>query len=401
MDSLTALEVHLEDNPTSIPRFYQILGDLQRVQGTFVEASASYQKAIDADGVTPLGALYGKIECLKSLKDLEQFKSVFNLMLEYTRIDTNILSRSCLAAAEIGDRESWQRAVERLLYGEPDPKAPHRIGPIAEGQPKDPEAILLREHNPRTWMRIAKSYILMDDRESAGRYSHTARAQVGEDKDLLVEISALDYDLNEYWELRYNSSQGERTPVPVRDQSDQGYVDRTKRDLAFLEENFNKLFAGMNFGKAADCGCGSGRLTPFLAKWCSNLECYDISPTAVKFAEKNNADMKQVTFHTLNMSENNLPAQSYNLVFDFTSVQHVSDRGLWTNVLVNYFHACKPGGYIYLVQVEGDGKRKDALHVSNATPSDYIKTFTDLGAELIFQETPPQWDEICLVFKKL
>jgi hypothetical protein len=99
-----------------------------------------------------------------------------------------------------------------------------------------------------------------------------------------------------------------------------------------------------------------------------------------------------------------LPASVYDFIFDYTAVQHVSAPDQWRSVLANYVQACKPGGIIFLLEVLSDGKELGVLHVSNATPKDYIDAMDTAGATLIHKEKAPwtdvSWSEICLVFQR-
>lgn len=369
---------HLGTVAAEVSRGQQLLGDLLRRRRAFAQALDAYEASLKASEAKNMASLYGKLECLKELGRPDPFREGVAQFQKNARFNENLLSRLALAAAEMGERTHAQTLTEEVTAKDSD--------------------------DPRTWFRLAKAQLLLGEKESALKYAKKARDLAAGDKDLLLEISTISYDISEYWELRYNSSQGERTPVPVDAQRDHAYALRTRRDTDFLQATFSSLFGRTQFERVADCGCGSGRLTPFLSKWSETLDCFDISPTAIAYARKNNDSLPSIAFHSQDMSQTMLPASVYDLIFDYTAVQHVSDPDQWRSVLANYVQACKPGGIIFLLEVLSDGKELGVLHVSNATPEDYIKTVEAAGAKLIHREIAPwedvSWQEICLAFRK-
>ncbi len=361
-----------------VSRGHQLIGDLWRRRREFSQALKAYDVSLEASKNKNMASLYGKLECLKELGQHSLFQTALTKFRENARFNENLFSRLALAAAELGDKVNAQALIAEITQDGGD--------------------------EPRTWFRLAKARLLLGEKKDALNYAKRARDLAGGDKDLLLEIATIDYDVSEYWELRYNSSQGERTPVPVDAQSDQSYEKRTWRDVEFLKRTFSSLFGQAPFAKVADCGCGSGRLTPFLSEWAQDLDCFDISPTAISYAEWNNDGLPHVTFRSMDLSQTMLPAAAYDLVFDYTAVQHVSDPAQWRSTLRNYIQACKPGGMIFLLEVLSDGKDLSVLHVSNATPEDYVEIMETSGATLIHKEKAPwtdvSWSEICFVFQR-
>lgn len=356
-------------------RAHQLLGDLFRRQKLFADAIEAYETSIEVDKLN-IASAYGRMESLKGLGRVDEFKAAASDLRDNKKLNENLLSRIVLASAEVGDTVTTKFLIQRLLAEYPN------------------------SNDARTWFRLGKAWLLLGNREECLKYAKISKDNAIGNSDLLLEIATLDYKVDEYWELRYISSQGERTPVPVSSQSDSGYAERNLRDTKFLEETFFAFFGDAKFKKGADCGCGSGRLTKFLAKWCEDLDCFDISSTAVKFAQDNNKELSNVAFNTQNMCEVPLPAEKYDLIFDFTAVQHVADTTQWKSVLSNYMNAAKLGGILFFVEVKSDGGRREVLHVSNATPEDYIDHVTNSGAKLLHQQVTP-WGEICLIFEKI
>lgn len=378
LEAVTQAAANLGTVAADVSRGQQLVGDLLRRRRKFPQALDAYEISLGASESKNMAALYGKLECLKELGRSDHFRKSLTQFQKTARFNENLLSRLALAAAEMGERT-------------------HALALIEEVATKGSD-------EPRTWFRLAKAQLLLGEKDRALKDAKKARDLAAGDKDLLLEISTISYDISEYWELRYNSSQGERTPVPVDAQRDEAYAQRTRRDTDFLQTTFSSLFGQTKFEQVADCGCGSGRLIPFLSKWSENLDCFDISPTAIAYASKNNSNLPNLTFHSQDLSQTMLPASVYDFIFDYTAVQHVSGPDQWRSVLANYVQACKPGGIIFLLEVLSDGKELGVLHVSNAIPEDYIKTVEAAGAELIHKETAPwkdvPWKEICLVFRK-
>ncbi len=357
----------------SASRCHQLLGDLYREKKLFEDAAQAYQNC----AATNASAIYGEIECWKNLKDRAAFGDAVARYLALEGGNLVLLSRIFLAAAEIEETDLATTVFETICAV--------------------PEAA-----DARTAFRIAKALLLIGEKDRAQPYAAQAKAGAGEDEVLLLEIATLNYDLNEYWEQRYNTSQGERTPVPVADQSDAAYRIRRDRDIQFLDRVFDQLFAETQFDTMADCGCGSGRLTPCIAARATHLDSFDISPTAIGYAQANNPDLAHVKFQVANLAETPLDAQAYDLVFDFTAVQHVADPVLWKTVLENYVRAVKPGGYLFLVQYGGNDTDRQVFHVNNASIDTYISTLEAMGCVLIHREISPTPDnptEECIVFR--
>lgn len=378
----------IEDlNTVHARRVGQLLGNLLLNSGHTEEALVKYKISENALPTGNPAAMFGAAVCYRKLGDSENFARVVSKFIDVADYNEDSLSRLLLHAAEIVDQKSFERVAAALdLEGSGCQK-------------------------PRIWHRAAKARVVMGDREGAAPLARRARELAADDPDLLLLIAELDYDINEYWEKRYNSSQGERTPLMVSQQSDDVYNEVTVRDEKFLRATLRPvrfdlrrlaatLGLGKPFKKVVDCGCGSGRLVGYLATKSETLSCFDISQTAVNFARENNAGVSNVSFEVANLANRALPVASFDLVFDFTAVQHVADRDQWRSVLKNYVNACAEGGTIYLFEAIGDDQRRDVLHQTNASPETYIKTMEEFGARFV-RRIDASWPDHCaLVFTK-
>ena len=354
-------------------RINQLLGDLYRRNKNFRGAKAAYLKSHNPPENTNVAALYGLAECCVASRNVEEFKVVLAEYFSYSKMDFNLISRLMIAAARLNLPEEVDQLATIVKGSEPD--------------------------DARYWYYRARAERFLGRQDRVNTYCEKATQLALDNKDLLVEIALLNYNVNEYWELRYNSSQGERAVVPVSSQGDQAYIERRERDIEYLRNRFAKLFGDIRFEKAAECGCGTGRLTAFLREWCDNLDCFDISPTAIEFAKENTQNHTNVLFSIVNLVDQSLPSEKYDLVFDFTVVQHVADKEEWSKTLANYAQACKAGGFLFLVEVKGNDTASEVLHVQNASPESYQREVIQHGFKIIFEETTP-WNEACLVFQR-
>lgn len=355
-------------------RAHQLLGDLYRQSKQFQLAARAYERSAPDN----MSAIYGQIECWKNLNEKEPFMRAIEKFLSLDRYNEALFARIALASTEMGNLNIARDLLARIDQGEP------------------------LTDNAYNAFRCAKALVLLGERERARAYIDQAKKNAGDNENLRLEIATLDYDIDEYWEMRYNTSQGERTPVRVEDQSDGAYRQRTELDCRFLEMVFDKLFGKAIFALVADCGCGSGRLTPFLATKSEALHSYDASPTAIEFARKNNPTLPGNTFNAANLSKVALLPNSYDLVFDFTAIQHVSDPVLWGKVFENYVQSLKSQAHLFLVESCGDDIDRSEGHMNSASPETYIRMAKSLGCTLIYSEARTGSDDgtVCMVFLK-
>lgn len=348
-------------------RILVLQGDYHRRSSNPEEALVAYQ-AVRGQSVP---ALYGLAETYKSLGMTEDFVNCVRAFIVLPALNLKLLSRLALGAAELGLQELTQDCLSLL-------EAPEFID------------------DGRHAYRIAKSLVLLGSRDGAGPYRERALS-LARDDDLILELEALDYNLDSYWDRRYRSYQGSRTPVPVADQSDQGYNARTNRDIEFLSRLFEALPA-RSFERGADFGCGSGRLTRYLSELVEFLDSFDVSETAIGFASSSAKETKSF-FFVQNLAKTPPPANHYDLAIDFAAVQHFSKASDWSAALRGYAQALRAKGWLILIENSGNDKPTSDFHMSPASPESYIGELTQQGLSLLHRDQTA-WGDTCLVFEK-
>lgn len=362
----------LKDPATS--RVFTLLGEMHRRGGRAVEAVSAYSTAHDPPTRANIGALYGLAECYATLKDTERFEARVAELIASGKINANLASRLMVSAATLGRRDIVNRLAELR-------------------QPTD-------EVDARYWLRRATASFRLGQQDEVATFAAKARAAATDDPQVQLELAELEYDPSKYWDMRYNAGGGERAPVPPAWRGDAAYAERTAREHAYLRDTFNRAFgSATRFRRAADCGCGSGRMTAILKERVRELDCYDISDTALNFARENTRGLPGVFFRNANLADVALPAEAYDLVFDFVVVQHQSDEQKWKSTLANYAQAARTDGYVFLIEQRGDDGPNKAPHVRNASPAAYRRELEANGCEIVFEELTP-WSEICFIARK-
>lgn len=349
-------------------RCYQLIGDLHRRRRDFRGALKAYRDATSLRASN--GAAYGMLECYSALGERDAFAALFEIFLERAGYDENIWSRLMLACARLDLRNQFDRLADTAR----------------ENSPASEDARF----------RFAKALALFGDREPALALAERAARYCRDDSELEIEIATIAYDMKAYWELRYGASRN--APVPPSSRDEEAYGGRTARDVAYLESLFGCLF-GAPLDAVAECGCGSGRLTPFIHGWSRRLDCYDISGNAIGYARTANPDLQGARYFERDLCADSLPAARYDLVFDFTVVQHVSDDAKWEALLANYMQACRPGGRVVLVEQVAGPRATDALHLSKMPLERYLEAFESGGFACRLNERTP-WNEVALCFER-
>lgn len=371
--ALRALAQKLRDDRQTEPeacRCYQLIGDLHRRRRNFRGALKAYR---EAEGLDPgNGVTYGMLECHSALGNRNEFAALFEIFIEQASYDENIWSRLMLACARLGLGLQFDRLADTARENSPD------------------------SEDARFWFRFAKALALFGEREPALALAERAARYCRNDSELEIEIATIEYDMKVYWELRYGASRN--APVPPSSREEEAYSGRTARDVAYLELLFGRLF-GAPLDDVAECGCGSGRLTPFIHRWSGRLDCYDISGNAICHARITNPGLQGARYFERDLCADTMPAAHYDLVFDFTVVQHVSDDAKWEALLANYMQACRPGGRVVLVEQVAGPRATDALHLSKMPLERYLKAFESGGFECRLNERTP-WHEVALCFEK-
>lgn len=374
LDSLVVLGDEARRDNFSAPdsiKVFNMLGELHRKAGRIGDAIAAYSVTHQPPQRTDAAGLYGLAECYAAQRDGAKFESAVRDLVASRKLDANLTSRLLIASASIKSEACYEQ-----LAALPFPDL---------------------DSNAWYWVRRASAAFHLGHEEQKVEFAAKARAAAAGDKDVLLAISEIDYDPNKYWDQRYNSRQGKHAPVPPAWRDDDAYAERTARETAHLREVFARLFgSATQFSRAVDCGCGSGRMTPFLKERAVSIDCYDISETALAFAREATAQYSGLTFNLGNLADRQLPKAHYDLVFDFTVVQHQADEQVWKRVLANYAQAARPQGFVFLVEQRGNDGPNRFPHVRNASAASYRRELEAGGCEIVLDELTP-WGEICLL----
>ena len=106
-----------------------------------------------------------------------------------------------------------------------------------------------------------------------------------------------------------------------------------------------------------DFGCGTGRLTEFMAKDFKRVAGLDISSTMITQAKTRLADLKNIEFLETDGRTIPLPNQSVDLVFSYLVFQHIKTRLMVKNTFKEIHRILNPKG-IFKVLLRSD-KQKD------------------------------------------
>lgn len=106
-----------------------------------------------------------------------------------------------------------------------------------------------------------------------------------------------------------------------------------------------------------DFGCGTGRLTEFMAKDFKKVVGVDISATMIAQAKARLKDLKNVELLEIDGAFIPLPDSSIDNVFSYLVFQHIKEREMVENAFKDIYRILSPGG-IFKVLLRSD-KQKD------------------------------------------
>lgn len=138
--------------------------------------------------------------------------------------------------------------------------------------------------------------------------------------------------MHQKWDNMYQSGKGNHYPEPIV--------------VRFIKLNFNA--SGASNVKALDIGCGYGAHTILMADNNINVHAIDVSQTAIKKLklEIDSLGLKNVeTTHTA-IEDFPLPSDSFDLVLDIASLQHVDETKL-IDTLQKIKQSLKIKGWFY------------------------------------------------------
>jgi len=106
-----------------------------------------------------------------------------------------------------------------------------------------------------------------------------------------------------------------------------------------------------------DFGCGTGRLTEFMAKDFKKVIGVDISGTMIAQGKIRLGSLKNVELIEIDGSSLPLPDKSIDLVFSYLVFQHIKTREMVERAFADIYRVLAPGG-IFKVLLRSD-KQKD------------------------------------------
>jgi len=106
-----------------------------------------------------------------------------------------------------------------------------------------------------------------------------------------------------------------------------------------------------------DYGCGTGRLTEFMARDFKKVIGVDISAAMIAEGRQRLKELENVEFLETDGKSIQLPDESVNLVFSYLVFQHIKERVMVENTFKEIYRVLTPGG-IFKVLLRSD-KQKD------------------------------------------
>ena len=142
----------LGTKPKEVSRGQQLFGDLLRRNRDYQAALTAYDASIEASRGRNLASIYGKLECLAHLVQLDAFRHTAAEFVENPRFNENFFSRIALAAVKLEDVETAKSILDRIEVDAAD------------------------SYEARTWFRVAKTRLMMGDQAAARACATKARA---------------------------------------------------------------------------------------------------------------------------------------------------------------------------------------------------------------------------------
>jgi SAM-dependent methyltransferase len=122
---------------------------------------------------------------------------------------------------------------------------------------------------------------------------------------------------------------------------------RTYQERRQVRDILRGISAKRPLRRAAEIGCGYGRLTMVLLEFCSEAVGFEREPHLVAIARELLPD---ATFRTVNSLDRlNSPDGHFDFAFTFTVLQHLDERGA-AGAVAEIKRIVAPGGYVLLVE---------------------------------------------------
>ena len=126
------------------------------------------------------------------------------------------------------------------------------------------------------------------------------------------------------------------------------------------QEAYEKYLANdsliWNRDNILDFGCGTGRLTEFMAQDFNKVIVFDISPTMIAQGKERLKDLKNVELIEIDGQSIPLPEGSIDFVFSYLVFQHIKDREMVEEAFREIYRVLKPGG-VFKVLLRSDKQK--------------------------------------------
>ncbi|MBB5215041.1 class I SAM-dependent methyltransferase [Parapusillimonas granuli] len=160
-------------------------------------------------------------------------------------------------------------------------------------------------------------------------------------------------------------------------------------DLLRAAELLSQSFPAAS-GAVMDLGCGAGHLSFALAPLCASVVAVDPSPNMLATVSRAAAEKGLANIQTVQAGAESLPFEDgrFCVVASRYSAHHWLDLPA---ALKEMRRVVKPGGYLLMIDVEGDENPmvdthlqtieilRDRSHVRDRTPSEWARLITDAG----------------------
>lgn len=163
------------------------------------------------------------------------------------------------------------------------------------------------------------------------------------------------------------------------------YADRRTRD--FVTKVLNEIVKLEESAKILDVGCGPGKWSILFAKNFSSVKAIDISENMIHLAKENaeKENLQNIDFQVMNVSNLEVPDNTFHLVNCATVLQHILDDDHWRRAVHEITRVTKENGHILLFEVAPNfALKKRTANLSIRTMRQYIKEFSKAGAHLTY-----------------
>jgi len=140
--------------------------------------------------------------------------------------------------------------------------------------------------------------------------------------------------------------------------------------------------------KILDVGCGVGRWVFMFAERGADVIGVDFSKEMIRIAKEKNKKRGYKNAHFLVCSVSHIPFRDafFDIINSVTTLQHVTDQGVFTNSVKDIVRVCKNMGTIFLLELVTWKRKKSLPHVYLRTSKEWVKIFSDNKCQLVLQK---------------